>query len=139
MSTPEVSTPEHHPTSRRDRWVVLLPALAFVVGLVLGGLLIGVTMPGAGSGDDALPTPTPTSPDPQASSTGLTVTVPGSCVDAADLSQDVLDLADRATSAIQELDAGELQMLIADMEDLSQAVRDAADQCREDAAANTGD
>lgn len=134
MSTAGVDRPG---PVRHDRWFVVLPAATFVVGLVLGGGFIALTSGDAGSDGAAQPTSAPTSTDPNASSSGLTVTVPGSCVDAAELSQDVLDLADRAASAIQDLDAGQLQSLLSDMEDLQQAVRDAADRCREDAAANT--
>lgn len=134
------SLPIEPAAPRSNRWFFLLPALTFLIGLLLGGVLVAVTGMGDNGSDDdrAQATDAPTTPDPQASASDLTVTIPGSCVDAAELSEDVLDLADRAAAALRDLDAGELPSLIADMEALSAQVREAADRCREEAATASG-
>lgn len=123
-------------TARGERWFLLLPALTFLVGLLLGGALVAVTFVAgdASDSDGTQSTDLPTTPSPQTSASDLTVTIPRSCVEAAELSEEVLDLADRAGEALRNLDAGELPALIADMEELAARVREAAEQCQDEAA-----
>lgn len=128
-----------HPTPRRDNRFFLVPALTFLIGLALGGVLVWVGDVGGGTGgeDDpqAQPSQTTSAPNPQATTPDVTVTVPGSCVEAAERSQQVLDLASQAARAIGDLDARELQEIVAQMQDLEPTVRDAATRCQELAGA----
>lgn len=81
-------------------WIV--PVVAFLVGLVLGGVLIGVTR-GNNDNSSTAATPTPAaSPTPTGSSTNVTLTVPAACLKAGDLAQQGLTLADQAVTAVRD-------------------------------------
>lgn len=132
---------DDRPTPRRDNRFFLVPALTFLIGLALGGVLVWVGDVGAGTGGEdsqAQPSQTTSAPDPQATTPDVTVTVPGSCVEAAERSQEVLDLANQAARAIGDLDARELQEIVAQMQDLEPVVRDAATRCQQLAGGNSG-
>jgi hypothetical protein len=130
---------------RRDRGLVVLPTVTFLVGLLLGGVLVWVS--GLGNGDDESAangdagseqpdTPADTATDGQ--SPDRTVVIPGSCVEAAQRAQEVLDLVQQFAAAARDLDARQLQTLVDRMQDLDPLVRDAATSCQEDAGVSSG-
>lgn len=126
MSTPSTST-----ASRRDRRFLLVPAITFLLGLVLGGVLIGVADLGADGSDgtqEAAPAPTTASATP---SDDVTVTVPRACLDVAERTEEVLDLVQRAAAAIGDLDARELGTIVDEMQTLEPEVRENAAACQE--------
>ncbi len=106
------------------RWSVLLPALAFVVGLALGAAVVGVSQLGGSSPDEPLAAPSTSStpmPEPAASPSpsALLITVPAPCVQAAEQAETAYDVLDRAVTAVRELDARQL----ADVVDAAQTER----------------
>lgn len=122
----------------RGNWFWLVPAVAFLLGLVLGGVLVAVGGWGDGDGSAAdgetkVSTPTPTTSTPR---DDLTVTVAGACLDAVDATEQVVTLGRQAVSALTELDARELQRVVNEMQQLEMEVRDLAEQCR-DASSDT--
>jgi hypothetical protein len=136
-----VTTPDASGTpASRDNRFILIPALTFIVGLVLGGALVWV---GSDRGDDdpqagpgGAASPAATTPgnggEPGATEpTDVTVTVPSECVDAAEQAQEVLDLAQQAAQAIGDFDAQRLRSLVEEMEELEPAIRSSASACQE--------
>lgn len=106
------------------RWSVLLPALAFVVGLALGAAVVGVSQLGESSSEEPLAAPSSTSTPPSEpvgspSPSALLITVPAPCVQAAEQAESAYDVLDRAVTAVRELDARQL----ADVVDAAQTER----------------
>lgn len=111
------------------RWSILLPALTFAVGLVLGGVVVGVS-----SVDDsgtegpmaaASPSATPAGvPGDGASPGALRITVPAPCVQAAEKAEVAYDVLDRAATAVRDFDARAL----ADVVDQAQVEREETEQ-----------
>jgi len=60
-----------------------------------------------------------------------TVTVPQSCLDAIEESEQSLDLIEEAVQAIGDLDAGRLQEIVDDLQGVSERIRDLGDECQE--------
>ena len=121
--------------SRVPRALWILPVLTFLGGLALGAVLMGIGADPAGveeaAGNGAetgteQPTPTPTTTD-------VTVTVPGSCLDAAQYSEELLALGNRTTDALSGFDVSALRAILADMQALQPELREAAERCRADA------
>lgn len=126
-------------TGRRSSpWTWLLPALTFLVGCLLGGVVVAAgafdgdddeplrAAPGAsqqpGDGEDG-PQPTPTSGD-------VVVRVPESCLQAADMATSAIGQIDRVVEAVRDLDARRLQEIVDQVQKLEPEVRRLADQCR---------
>lgn len=131
---------EHTSRSPRDSRFILIPALTFIVGLLLGGVLVWVGADVVGDDQDepavtatAQPTESGAGADPgQAEPTDVTMTVPGECIEAAEQAQEVLTLARQAADAIGELDAQRLRTLVDEMEQLEPAIRTSAGQCQDE-------
>lgn len=107
-----------------QRWSVLLPALTFVVGLVLGAVAIGVTQAGDADPQQPLAEESPDEgsagePSPEVSPGALRVTVPAPCVRAAEKAEVAYDVLDDAVAAVRDFDARRL----ADVVDRAQAER----------------
>lgn len=116
----------------------LLPAIALVVGLVVGGLFVGLTDLG-GSGDQASSGTPSTSSTGSASSPGSTssgtpsdvvITVPGACLTLTDNSQELLDLVDQAVTAARDLNASELSSVVSKLKDTQDRLRTQTEACR---------
>lgn len=121
--------------SGRAWW--LLPALAFVVGVVLGAVVVGV---GASVGSDAADTTAsvtaePEAPDdeqePATSPSDVLVRVPGSCLEAADGAEQAAGQIDDVVEAVRALDARRLQELLDEFQQLQPDIQALADRCRE--------
>lgn len=119
----------------------LLPALTFVIGLLIGGIVVGLTGFGVDSavgeqepGDAAAGEPeepeAPATPEP-GSSPDRTITVPGECLQVAERSQEALTLTQEAAQALGELDARRLQGIVDRLQDLEPQVRELAAACQE--------
>jgi hypothetical protein len=111
---------------------VLAPAVALVVGLLIGGVVVGV------AGDDEAPTttPAPTSPtvdDPPGSPTdgGTTIVVPDACLEAVNTVEDATQLTRDGAAAIRDFEPAELTALLTELEELDQQAREQAQACRD--------
>jgi hypothetical protein len=122
--------------SGRRFW--LIPMATFVVGLLLGGVVIALVniasdddSAGAGSGDGtaSAPATTPTSTGPES------VTIPGDCIQIATDAQGLLDLADQAVQAARDLDADALSDVVAELKTQQEALSNQASICQDAAAA----
>lgn len=122
-------------TSGRS-WSWLLPALAFVAGVALGALVVGVGTLGddAGSTSASGVTASPTAePDPEEprSSADVIVRVPGACLEAADGAEEAARQVDDVADAVRAFDARRLQELVDRFQQLQPEVQRLADRCRE--------
>lgn len=131
MTDPENGGPAPHPTEDAEarplsRWVVALPAITFLVGLILGGFVIGVAGNGDGvgsSGDQAGETPS-SSPGP-----ATAVVVPDACLEAARTVQQAVALIRGGVGAIRSFEADKILELLNQLEDLDTLAREQADTC----------
>ena len=124
----------------RQRWFI--PVITFVVGLLLGGLVIGALR----SGDSGTASPV-TSASPTASATGTGGTAapttapvvgPAECLQVSDDAAALNDLAKRAVTAARDLNASELSGVVREIDTAQKALRQHADACRKVQAAITG-
>lgn len=128
-TSPQAAPP---PPATVSRWTWLLPAITFVVGVALAGVVFAVTGSGDGDGavSDARASASPAAPTTAPSSAGLVVTVPQSCLDAADgvtrTSQEVRGAVD----AVRDLDARRLQEIVDRIQALQPQVQALANTCR---------
>lgn len=119
-------------------WVV--PALTFLIGVVLGGAVIWATQTGGGGGAEAggaSSTTTSTSTSTTTGSPDTTITVPGECLQVADDSQKLLGLVNDAVGAVRDLDASKLSDVVQQMRDAQEALRASTSACREATGATT--
>lgn len=124
--------PQAPPRRAPGIWFVLAPAIALVVGLVLGGLLVwaGQEDPTdtTASADGSAPTPSPT---PSATGAATEVVVPAECLEAADTVEAATGVFRDLASALRDFRANELRELLTELEELEQQARDQADACRQ--------
>lgn len=127
---PEASAP---PSSRPpSRWAVLVPTLALLVGLVLGGVVVGVAQDGdGGAADDASTSEDAGSPSesPSVDEPGTAVVIPDSCLDAAESVEEATRLIRDGISAIREFRADEILDLLDNLEDIDNLARDQVSTC----------
>ncbi|PRY20203.1 hypothetical protein [Pseudosporangium ferrugineum] len=136
MSRPEqppaVQVATGHP--RQQRWSWLVPALAFAVGLVLGGTLIAVA-----DGSDDAATPATAQPAPPAShaaqpaSEDRTITIPASCEQGLERARTAMTTVGEAVQALRDLDTRRLQELLDRLQDAQREVEALVDRCRTEA------
>ncbi len=130
----DVPSSDPAPTPRRSGgarfW--LIPAVAFLLGVLLGAVVIGVTKAGdTGNARPAAASSTTPSPSPSAGvSADRTVTVPASCLAAADRAEQALGVVSDGVRAIRNLDAAAVRRVLTRLDQLQPAVRKQADQCR---------
>ncbi len=119
------------------RWWWLLPALTFLIGLVLGGVVIGATRSGS-STPAASPTQTQTqtlssgtpAPTGAEAPTVATVVVPAECLKVAQDSQLLVDLTKQAAAAARDLDAAKLSDLVRQIDTAQTTLREHAASCQ---------
>lgn len=121
--------------STSSTWTWLLPVITFLVGCLLGGLVVGAgAFDDAESGlADAQPTESPTPDDagtPSPGPTDLVVTVPESCLEAADRASEFARQVDDVVVAVRDLDARRLQEIVDEIQQLQPNVQRLAEQCR---------
>ncbi len=136
--TSEKSTTEPRGASRF--W--LIPALTFLVGLVLGGAVIaavGSGGDGAVTGSGGTSSSTTSAPSTLTTSTSpdATVTVPSACLQVADDSQALLGLVSNAVGAVRDLDAARLSDIVRQLRDAQNALSETATRCQEAAGTST--
>jgi hypothetical protein len=142
-TTTSSTTTGSRPRGRRDgplrRITWLLPALAFVVGLVLGGVVVGAIASGSdgaeeagGSTATAGGAPRPTAPASPGSSgdTTATIRVPAECAALAGDARNAAALLQQAAKAARDLDANALADVARRMQDERDRLTAQADACQ---------
>lgn len=118
--------PDQQPTRRAARLSRLLPAGTFVVGALLGGLVVGVGLDG---GDDH-GSNSPTTPTSAPSPSNLTVQVPAAaCQDAADAVRQAVRLLQQAAESVRDLQPDQLIDVLNELETLEPRIRELSRQC----------
>lgn len=117
----------------RAFWIV--PAATFLVGLLLGGVVVGVSRSGDDTAGGQRPSSSPTS-SPSTSGAdasprpAVTVTVPGACLEVADGTQELLSLVRDAVAAARDLDAARLSSIVRQLQEAQSGLQKQADACR---------
>lgn len=117
-------------------WTWLLPVLTFLVGCVLGGVVVAAGGSDADGERTAAPTPATTADqeedgaDPSPGPTDLVVRVPQSCLDAADGATEATGQVDDVVAAVRDLDARRLQEIVDRIQQVQPRVQRLAEQCR---------
>ncbi|GAA5029553.1 hypothetical protein GCM10023258_26040 [Terrabacter aeriphilus] len=116
------------------RWW-FIPAITFLVGLLLGGVVIGVLRPGTPDATAGV-SPSSSAPTSDAGPTGTraastaTVVVPAECLEVAQDSQSLVELTKEAAGAARDLDAGKLSEVVRQIDTAQTTLRTHADACR---------
>ncbi|MBA3620087.1 MAG: hypothetical protein H0W56_10955 [Acidothermales bacterium] len=128
---------DHDNGSKASKLLWAVPALTFLGGLVLGGVLVGVAVD-----RDAPEAPVnrtaPAAPAPANGQGGVTVAVPGPCLEAVDRAEEALTLAADGLSALQDFDPYRLGDLVDQLQRMEPEVRRQAAECRRQAALRPG-
>jgi len=110
-------------------WLRAVPAITFVVGLLLGALVVGVGLDGDGTATDGDSTETPTSGADPTPTDDVQVVVPQECLQAAQTVTEATNLIRSGVEAIRDFRPDELADLLDRLEDLDAEAQDQAAQC----------
>ena len=112
-------------------WVFrVVPAVTFLVGLLLGGLVVGVGLDRGGP-DSGEADPTSTSPDDNGPTptSAATVVVPSACREAANQIEIAITVIQDGVGAVRDFQPDELVRVLDELEDLEARARDLAARC----------
>jgi hypothetical protein len=121
------------PERSRSWWPVLAPAVALVVGLLIGGVVVGVADDDDVPSTSPTPSSSPTLDDPTGSPAegATTIVVPDACLEAVDTVEEATQLTRDGAAAIRDFEPAELRSLLTELEELDQRAREQAQACRE--------
>ena len=128
-------TTDQTPKNPKRPWLLTaLPAITFLLGAVIGGVVVAVASDSSGAGSDNAENPTTTSTpatptSPTASST--TIVVPGACSDAADAASQAADLVRQGAAAVRDFKPKELNQVLDDLQTLDPKLQALAKSCSE--------
>lgn len=130
--TPNKSGAQTSSTRLASWWPVLAPAVALVVGLLIGGVVVAVANNGDASSAQEGPAGTPSADEAteSASSAPTTVVVPAECLAAVDTVDQLTRLTREAVGAVRDFRPAELRGLLTDLEKLDGQARRQAKACR---------
>ena len=107
-------------------WYVAVPAIALLLGMVLGGLVVGVAQNGLTGSSEPAATPSSTNPSPTEE---VTVVVPQECLEAANTVRDATQLLSEGVDAVRDFRPDDLLDLLDRLEALDTLAREQADSC----------
>ena len=110
---------------------VLVPTVTFVVGLVLGGVLVYANNGGDASEVAAPESESETSASPSAADQDTLVTLPAACDQAATKVREAYDLLRQAVGQVQDLQADALVDTLNSLEDVDAEARVLVSECSE--------
>jgi hypothetical protein len=109
--------------------VVLVPALALVVGVVLGGVVVGVAPGGVDPQDPSVGEDTGQPTETTSDGPATALIVPDSCLEAAETVQQATGVIRDGLGAIREFRADEIIDLLDQLENLDTQAREQAGTC----------
>lgn len=115
-------------SERRSRRGWLLPLVALIIGIVLGGGGVGLVM---NARQAPAPAPAPTTAAPSPSGDVTPVNVPRACLRIADEAKVLQGLLDQAVTAARDLNASELSDLVRQIDEQQNALQTHAQVCRQ--------
>lgn len=113
------------PDNKPRVWSRLIPAGTFLLGLLIGALVMLASRSDTPLADQPSKSPSTTSPSPGES----VVTVPAACQKASDNIEQATSLLRTAVSSVKDFDPKELVRLLNQLEDLDNATRPLAREC----------
>lgn len=116
--------------SWRGNWLRILPVGTFVLGLMLGGLLVGLTL----DGDPPATEPAeqaPSAASPTSGSSDTTVTVPAACAEAVREVELAVELMQEGASAVRDVQPEELVRVLNSLEDTQARLEQLTRACSE--------
>lgn len=128
------------PTSERAGRRRVVPALTFLAGLLVGGVVVGSLVAQAGDrgGDEnesppravraSTPAPAPT---PTPSTAAVTVVVPTSCLEALEQAEGAAATLREGVDAARRLDPARLQQLVDRLQEQAPSLTGLTQQCRQ--------
>ncbi len=128
------STPTATGPSGGVMWMI--PALTFLAGVILGGVIIWVSTSSSRSNSGtgaAIPTVTKTLTPTDGTSvpgTAATLSVPAQCLKVADDSKAVMDLVNQSVAAARDLDASKLSDLVRQIQAAQKTLQTDAASCQ---------
>lgn len=120
--------------SSRVNWLRILPVATFLVGMMLGGLLIGLTRDDERSAAAPVEqTPLTASPgtSPTPGSSDTTVTVPAACAEAVREVELAVELMQEGASAVRDVQPEELVRVLNSLEDTQARLEQLTRACSE--------
>ena len=112
-----------------SRWVVLMPALTLVVGLVLGGVVVGVAQDDGDTTSDRVGSESASPTASASNEPGTAVIAPDSCLEAAETVRQATELIRGGIESIREFRAEEIIDLLNELETLDNRAREQASTC----------
>lgn len=143
MAHPATRSPAPRPGWRAARrWVVA--AAAFVAGLLVGGIVVGLVsgdtvVPPSGDGG-AEPTASPVTTAPATGTAAATgqLFLSDDCLRAINAAEDLIGLVDDLGDALADFDATRLDEIVRDLQPLQDRLRNGIDDCNVRATIATG-
>jgi hypothetical protein len=135
LAGPDPTGPTRSRMSGSRFW--LIPALTFLVGVALGGVVVAVSNGGGedtGSSTATSETAATSAPTTSTETSGrapATVTVPGPCLQLADDSDVLLEQVNQVAEAARDLDAERLSELVRDLQQSRDLLQEDSQACRE--------
>jgi hypothetical protein len=126
-----MTTDQTPSTSKRPWLLAALPAITFILGAVIGGIIVGVGAGSSDSGSDASETPTSTSSPAAPSPSDTTVVVPAACREAADAVTQAADLLRQGAAAVRDFQPKVLNQVLDDLQALDPELQSLAKECSE--------
>ncbi len=128
---------DHDNGSKASKLLWAVPALTFLGGLLLGGVLVGATVdrdpPEAPDNQPAAAAPAPAN-----GQGGVTVEVPPPCLEAVDRAEEAMTLAADGLSALRDFEPQRLGDVVDQLQRMEPEVRRQAAECRRLAALRPG-
>lgn len=109
-------------------WLRAAPALTFLIGLTMGGLVVGVAVNNSSPSGQSPPS-TEQSTAPGTGTPNVTVTVPGACQDAAALVSKAVVLLRRGAGDIRDFQPTDLVEVLNELETTDSRLRGLSKEC----------
>lgn len=116
------------PTSRAGWMLKALPAITFVVGVVIGGVFVGVGLDGDDSPDASKPTAT-RDPGGSEATSDTAIVIPAACSQAAEAVTEAVSLIREGAASVRDFQPKQLIEVLDELEVLDPELQRLAQRC----------